>query len=597
MTRTERILVCCGTGCIANGAYEVARALEEQIAAQGANAQVELKVCRTGCSGECEQGPLVRLMPRDTMYYKVKPADAPAVIASLEGDPVTKLLYRDEQGVRHEHQADNPFYGLQHKVVLKDVGIIDPLSLEEYKAAGGYEGLARALTMTPDEIIDEVERSGLRGKGGAGFPAGRKWRSAASYDVWPKYIVCNGDEGDPGAFMDRSIMEGNPHSVLEGMMIAGLAAGSDEGYIYVRAEYPLAVSRLKAAIAKAQELGLLGDDILGSGFNFHLHVNRGAGAFVCGEGSALTSSIEGKRGMPRVKPPRTIEHGLWGKPTVLNNVETFANVPLIIRNGVDWYRHIGTEKSPGTKAFALTGNVVNTGLIEVPMGTTVREVIFDIGGGIKDGKKFKAVQSGGPSGGCLTEEHLGLPLDFDSLKKVGAIVGSGGLVVMDEDTCMVETARFFMHFTQNESCGKCVPCREGTKRMLEILDRIVANEGSIEDLDLLESLSDTISTTALCGLGQSACKPVLSTLRYFRKEYLNHVVDHHCPVCNGRKRRLEIKPELCKGCGKCAKNCPMDAISGQIRMPHVIDTTKCIHCGACWGACPFGAIDAIEEEV
>ncbi len=395
-------------------------------------------------------------------------------------------------------------------------------------------------------------------------------------------------------------MEGNPHSVLEGMMIAGLAAGSDEGYIYVRAEYPLAVSRLKAAIAKAQELGLLGDDILGSGFNFHLHVNRGAGAFVCGEGSALTSSIEGKRGMPRVKPPRTIEHGLWGKPTVLNNVETFANVPLIIRNGVDWYRHIGTEKSPGTKAFALTGNVVNTGLIEVPMGATVREVIFDIGGGIPDGKKFKAVQIGGPSGGCCcaSSEHLDLPLDFDSLKKIiGAMIGSGGLVVMDEDTCMVETARFFMSFTQNESCGKCVPCREGTKRMLEILDRIVGNEGTMEDLELLENLSNTITETALCGLGQSACKPVQSTLRYFRDEYLAHVVDHHCPICNGRKRHLEIIPELCKGCGKCARNCPMDAISGQIRMPHVIDTTKCIHCGACWGACPFGAIDAIEEEV
>ena len=394
-------------------------------------------------------------------------------------------------------------------------------------------------------------------------------------------------------------MEGNPHSVLEGMMIAGLAAGSDEGYIYVRAEYPLAVSRLKTAIAKAQELGLLGDDILGSGFNFHLHVNRGAGAFVCGEGSALTSSIEGKRGMPRVKPPRTIEHGLWGKPTVLNNVETFANVPLIIRNGVDWYRHIGTEKSPGTKAFALTGNVVNTGLIEVPMGTTVREVIFDIGGGIPEGKKFKAVQIGGPSGGCCcaSSEHLDLPLDFDSLKKIGAMIGSGGLVVMDEDTCMVETARFFMSFTQNESCGKCVPCREGTKRMLEILDRIVGNEGTMEDLELRETLSNTITETARCGLGQSACKPVQSTLRYFRDEYLAHVVDHHCPICNGRKRHLEIIPELCKGCGKCAKNCPMDAISGQIRMPHVIDTTKCIHCGACWGACPFGAIDAIEEEV
>mgnify|MGYP002667366594 CR=1 FL=1 len=364
-------------------------------------------------------------------------------------------------------------------------------------------------------------------------------------------------------------------------------------------KYPIAVKRLEIAIAQAHEYGLLGENIFGTGFNFDIKIRLGAGAFVCGEETALMRSIEGKRGMPRVKPPRTIEHGLWGKPTVLNNVETFANVPLIIRNGVDWYRHIGTEKSPGTKAFALTGNVVNTGLIEVPMGTTVREVIFDIGGGIPDGKKFKAVQIGGPSGGCCcaSSEHLDLPLDFDSLKKIGAMIGSGGLVVMDEDTCMVETARFFMSFTQNESCGKCVPCREGTKRMLEILDRIVSNEGTMEDLELLENLSNTITETALCGLGQSACKPVQSTLRYFRDEYLAHVVDHHCPICNGRKRHLEIIPELCKGCGKCARNCPMDAISGQIRMPHVIDTTKCIHCGACWGACPFGAIDAIEEEV
>ena len=403
-------------------------------------------------------------------------------------------------------------------------------------------------------------------------------------------MVCNGDEGDPGAFMDRSIMEGNPHSIIEGMLIAGVGAGSDEGYIYVRAEYPLAVSRLKTAIAKAEELGLLGDHILGTDFSFHLHVNRGAGAFVCGEGSALTASIEGNRGMPRVKPPRTVEKGLWARPTVLNNVETFSTVPLIIRKGSKWYHSIGTEKSPGTKAFALTGNVVNTGLIEVPMGTTLREVIFDIGGGIKDGKKFKAVQIGGPSGGCLTEEHLDMPMDFDSLKKVGAMIGSGGLVVMDEDTCMVEVARFFMNFTQNESCGKCVPCREGTRRMLEILTRIVNNEGSLEDLDLLETLACTISETSLCGLGQSACKPVQSTLKYFRNEYLAHVVEKHCPHCNGRKKELQIDPELCKGCGKCMKQCPMDAISGQIRMPHVIDTEKCIKCGACWGCCPFGAI-------
>ena len=450
--------------------------------------------------------------------------------------------------------------------------------------------------MSAEEICKTISDSGLRGRGGGGFPAGRKWESVRRNVSDVKYVVCNGDEGDPGAFMDQGVMEGNPHSVIEGMLIAGVATGATEGYIYVRAEYPLAVKRLRIAIAKAEEQGLLGDNIMGSGFNFHMHINRGAGAFVCGEGSALTSSIEGKRGMPRVKPPRTVDQGLWAKPTVLNNVETYANVPQIVLNGADWYRSVGTEKSPGTKTFALTGNVVNTGLVEVPMGTTLRQVIFDIGGGIKDGKKFKAVQIGGPSGGCLTEEHLDLPLDFDSLKKVGAIIGSGGMVVMDEDTCMVEVARFFMNFTQNESCGKCVPCREGTKRMLEILERIIHNEGSLEDLDTLESLANTITEASLCGLGQTACKPVLSTLKYFRNEYLAHVVDKHCPHCNGRKRHLEINPKLCRGCGKCKRNCPMEAISGELRQPHTIDVTKCIHCGACWGACPFGAIDAIEEE-
>ena len=606
----RKILVCCGTGCVAGGNLNVYHELKKRMDELGIPCEVSLTehhadaigLKKSGCHGFCEMGPLVRIEPEGWLYTKCQVSDVEEIIQKsiLGGEFIERLGYH-QNGELYERQEDIPFYKKQTRRVLEHCGHIDAESIEEYLSIGGYGALAKALfEMQPDEIVQAVSDSGLRGRGGAGFPTGKKWAQVAAHTEEPvKYIVCNGDEGDPGAFMDRSIMEGNPHSVLEGMMIAGLAAGSDEGYIYVRAEYPLAVSRLKAAIAKAQELGLLGDDILGSGFNFHLHVNRGAGAFVCGEGSALTSSIEGKRGMPRVKPPRTIEHGLWGKPTVLNNVETFANVPLIIRNGVDWYRHIGTEKSPGTKAFALTGNVVNTGLIEVPMGTTVREVIFDIGGGIPDGKKFKAVQIGGPSGGCCcaSSEHLDLPLDFDSLKKIGAMIGSGGLVVMDEDTCMVETARFFMSFTQNESCGKCVPCREGTKRMLEILDRIVSNEGTMEDLELLENLSNTITETALCGLGQSACKPVQSTLRYFRDEYLAHVVDHHCPICNGRKRHLEIIPELCKGCGKCARNCPMDAISGQIRMPHVIDTTKCIHCGACWGACPFGAIDAIEEEV
>ena len=604
------VLICAGTGCIAGGAMKIYENLKAECESRGLPVYIGLKhhtdeekslhVKMSGCHGFCEMGPLVHIEPLGIMYIHVKPEDCHEILERtvLGGEIIDRLVYTLD-GVKYPKQEDIPFYKKQHRVVLANCGKSDAEDMEEYIAKGGYAAFEKALfEMTGEEICQEILTSGLRGRGGGGFPAGRKWESVRRQDSDTKYVVCNGDEGDPGAFMDRSVMEGNPHSVLEGMMIAGVAAGAHEGYIYVRAEYPLAVSRLKTAIAKAEDFGLLGENILGSGFDFRLHVNQGAGAFVCGEGSALTASIEGKRGMPRTKPPRTVEHGLWAKPTILNNVETFANVPGIIRQGSGWYRGIGTEKSPGTKAFALTGNVNNTGLIEVPMGTTIREVVFDIGGGIRDGKKFKAVQIGGPSGGCAcaSEEHLDLPLDFDSLKKIGAMIGSGGLVVMDEDTCMVETARFFMKFTQNESCGKCVPCREGTKRMLEILDRIVANEGSIEDLDLLEELAEDITNTALCGLGQSACKPVVSTLRYFRDEYLAHVVDHHCPICNGRKRRLVVNAELCKGCGKCKRNCPMEAISGEIRQPHVIDNEKCIHCGACWGACPFGAIDAIEED-
>ena len=602
------VLVCAGTGCIAGGSLKVCETLKEECERRGLQVYVgltehsgeekSLHIKMSGCHGFCEMGPLVHIEPLGVMYIHVKPEDCCEIVEKtvMRGEIIERLTYQRD-GVSYPRQEDIPFYKKQHRVVLASCGTSDAEDLDEYIAKGGYSAFEKALfTMTPEAICKEISDSGLRGRGGGGFPAGRKWESVRRNVSDVKYVVCNGDEGDPGAFMDRSIMEGNPHSILEGMMIAGVATGATEGYIYVRAEYPLAVKRLQTAIEKATEVGLLGDDIMDSGFCFHMHINRGAGAFVCGEGSALTASIEGKRGMPRVKPPRTVDQGLWGKPTVLNNVETFANVPGIIRQGAGWYKGIGTDASSGTKTFALTGNVVNTGLVEVPMGTTLREVIFDIGGGIPDGKKFKAVQIGGPSGGCLTEEHLDVPMDFDSLKKLGAIIGSGGLVVMDEDTCMVEVARFFMNFTRNESCGKCTPCREGTKRMLETLERIIANEGSMEDLELLEALSDTITDTALCGLGQTACKPVMSTLRNFRQDYLRHVVDKHCPICNGRKRRLEIKADLCKGCGKCARNCPMEAISGQPRMPYVIDNEKCIHCGACWGACPFGAIDAIEED-
>ncbi len=596
------VLICAGTGCIAGGSLKIYENLKKECESRGLHVHVgltqeshkdhELHIKMSGCHGFCEMGPLVHIEPQGILYIHVKPEDCHEILEKtvLGGEIIDRLVYKRD-GVSYPRQQDIPFYKKQRRIALENCGECDAEDLREYIAKDGYKAFEKALfEMSGEEICKTVSDSGLRGRGGGGFPAGRKWESVRRNVSDVKYVVCNGDEGDPGAFMDRSIMEGAPHYVLEGMMIAALAAGCSEGYIYVRAEYPLAVERLRTAIRKAEEAGLLGDHILGSDFSFRIHINRGAGAFVCGEGSALTASIEGKRGMPRIKPPRTVDQGLWGKPTILNNVETFANVPHIILKGADWYRSIGTATSPGTKTFALTGNVVNTGLVEVPMGTTLREVIFDIGGGIKNGKKFKAVQIGGPSGGCLTEEHLDLPLEYDSLKRVGAIIGSGGMVVMDEDTCMVEVARFFMHFTQNESCGKCVPCREGTKRMLEILDRIIRNEGTMEDLDLLESLAATISETALCGLGQTACKPVLSTLKYFRSEYLAHVVDKHCPHCNGRKKGLVIDPEKCRGCTKCARNCPAEAISGEVKKPHSIDQDKCIKCMACINNCPFGAI-------
>ncbi len=597
-----KILVCAGTGCVAGGSLAIYDRLVDLIGEQGLNCTVRLEtevrhpsigVKKSGCHGFCEMGPLVRIEPQGWLYIKVKPEDCAEIVAEtiVRGRFIDRLAYK-QNGKTYPLQEEIPFYEKQTRLVLEHCGHIDATSIREYLAHGGYAAFEKALFyMTADEIVKEIEASNLRGRGGGGYPAGRKWSQVRRQKSDIKYVVCNGDEGDPGAFMDRSVMEGDPHRMLEGMMIAGVATGASQGYIYVRAEYPLAVSRLETAIAEAREFGLLGKNILGTDFSFDITISKGAGAFVCGEGSALTASIEGNRGMPRVKPPRTVEQGLFGKPTVLNNVETFANVPLVLLNGADWYKTVGPEKSPGTKAFALTGNIENTGLIEVPMGTTLREIIFDIGGGIRGGAEFKAVQIGGPSGGCLTREHLDLPLDFDSLKKAGAMIGSGGLVVMDEHTCMVEVARFFMNFTQNESCGKCVPCREGTKRMLEILERIVAGQGQPEDIDLLLELADTISATALCGLGKTAAGPVVSTIKYFRDEYEAHVNEKRCPAKTCQKlRRIYIDGALCKGCSKCSRICPVGAISGQIKEPFMIDAGKCVKCGACIDTCAFKAI-------
>lgn len=598
-----RILICAGTGCLAGGSDKIYEKMcelvkdnpnvEVHFGPEIAHGDGEIGVKKSGCHGFCEMGPLMRIEPMGLLYTKVKLEDCEDIFEKTikNGEVVHELIYK-QNGVEYQKQEEIPFYKRQTRLVLENCGHIDAEHIEEAIANNAYQAIGKALTsMTPEDVINEITESNLRGRGGGGFPTGYKWSQVARQKETTRFVVCNGDEGDPGAFMDRSIMEGDPHKMIEGMMIAAYAVGAQKGYIYVRAEYPLAISRLKQAIAQAEEIGLLGDNILGSDFSFHLHINRGAGAFVCGEGSALTASIEGNRGMPRVKPPRTVEQGLFEKPTVLNNVETFANVPMIINKGAAWYKTIGPETSPGTKAFAITGTVNNTGLIEVPMGTTLREIIFNIGGGVKGDGKFKAVQIGGPSGGCLTEEHLDQPLDFDSVKKFDAIVGSGGLVVMDEHTCMVEVARFFMSFTQRESCGKCTPCREGTKRMLEILERIVNGEGKMEDLELLEELANMIRTMALCGLGKSAPLPVISTLKTFREEYIEHIVDKRCRAhtCTAL-RRYAIDPEKCKGCSKCARNCPVEAISGQIKSPYTINPDKCIKCGACMEDCKFGAV-------
>lgn len=589
----SQVLVCGGTGCTASDSKGIIDAFNTEITKHGIENEIE--IVRTGCFGLCELGPVVIIYPEGAFYSRVKVEDIPELVEEhlVKGRILKRLVYHEaieDDRVKSLNNVD--FYKKQIRIALNNCGVIDPENIDEYIAFDGYKALEKVLTeMKPKDVVDTIKKSGLRGRGGGGFPTGMKWEFAANQKNDQKYIVCNADEGDPGAFMDRSVLEGDPHVIIEAMAIGGYAIGANEGYVYVRAEYPIAVHRLEIAINQAREYGLLGKNILGTGFDFDIFIRLGAGAFVCGEETALLRSIEGKRGMPTPKPPFPAVSGLWEKPTVINNVETYANIPQIILKGADWFSSIGTEKSKGTKVFALGGKITNTGLVEVPMGITLREVIYEIGGGIPNNKEFKAVQTGGPSGGCITADSLDTSIDYDTLTALGSMMGSGGMIVMDEDNCMVDVARFYLDFTKDESCGKCTPCRVGTKRLLEILQKICDGKGTLEDLDKLEALAYQIKSASLCGLGQTAPNPVISTLKYFRDEYIAHVVDKRCPsgVCKGLTK-YTILEDKCKGCSICAKNCPVTAISGKVKEPFHIDQDKCIKCGVCMGKCPFKAI-------